>query len=98
MPNKDWTELDADKPTIEEWKVRRKTQTELADTQRPRRYKEAADLYTLVPLAQPLQAHEGLTKARSAHAALPLRESPGDGGPPGAQMLGPKARERETPA
>jgi hypothetical protein len=65
-PNKDWTELDADKPTIEEWKTRRKTQTELADTQRPRRHKEAADLYTLEPPAQPLQAHGGLTKAKSS--------------------------------
>jgi hypothetical protein len=65
-PNKDWTELDADEPTIEEWKTRRKTQTELADTQRPRRHKEAADLYTLEPPAQPLQAHGGLTKAKSS--------------------------------
>jgi hypothetical protein len=65
-PNKDWTELDADKPRIEEWKIRRKTQTELAGTQRQRRHKEAADLYTLEPPAQPLQAHGGLTKTRSS--------------------------------
>jgi hypothetical protein len=58
--------LDADLPTIEEWKIRRTRQIERADTLRPRRYREAADLYALEPAAQPLQAHKGLTKAKSS--------------------------------
>jgi hypothetical protein len=65
-PDTEWVKLSADVPTIEEWKIRRARQAEQANALRPRRHKEAADLYMLEPPAQPLQAHEGLTKARSS--------------------------------
>jgi hypothetical protein len=64
--SREWTELNADVPTIEEWKARRKAQMERAEAQRPRRYREAADLYALDPPARPLAGHEGLSKARSS--------------------------------
>jgi hypothetical protein len=65
-PGEDWVKLSSDVATIEEWKIRRASQTERSDRRRPHRQREAADLYTLDPPAQPLQAHEGLTKAKSS--------------------------------
>lgn len=63
-----WVGIDADEITIAEWKVRRETQMRRADARRPgrTRHREAADLYTLDPPAQPLQTHDDLPKAKSS--------------------------------
>jgi len=61
----DWTQADADKRTLEDWRERRRR----AAASSKARYKEAADRFDLEHTEEnhhPLGLHEGLTKARSS--------------------------------
>ena len=61
----DWTQADADKRTLEDWRERRRRAAAASKA----RYTEAADRFDLEHTEEnhhPLSLHEGLTKARSS--------------------------------